>query len=422
MKPIIYILLSTAALFLQSCTEPYALQTNTYESALVIEATLTDEFKFQEIKLSRTYKLEEDGPDIEIGAQVFVTDSNGNQYNFSEGNGKYISQQEFQALPNVTYQLHISTSDGKSYISTNETLTSLTNIDAITATRGNNSQGENGVQIVANTTKSTNGIEYYRFDYKETNKIIAPQWVDNRGVVVYFNPPPSNYVDPPGQLYAEPWPYEAKICYATENSKEISISNTSLNTSNSNISLVRFLAATDYKIANRYSIKVTMYNESLAAYNFYDALKKASTNGSLLSQNQPGFYSGNIKNSNNTSEKVIGFFDVSHVSNKRIFFNFEDIFPNQQKPEYPYYCPEINFTNDAEFRYLLCFCVPNLTPIPPGPCPRDPGCSGNYILASVDNRVKAVYLFGADEVYLVNIQCGDCTSFSSNVRPSFWED
>jgi hypothetical protein len=422
MHKITSLLLLLGCFFIFSCTEPYALQTDTYESALVIEATLTDEYKFQEIKLSRTYRLEEDGPDMEIGAQVFVTDSNGNQYNFSESNGKYISQQQFQAIPNVTYQIHITTSGGKTYISTHEKLNSLTSIDDVIAERGLNSKGEDGIKILVKSTKSSSNTEYYRFDYEETNKVIAPQWISQRGVVVYAVPPPNNYVDPPGYLYQEPWPYEAKICYSTETSKEISISNTSLNTSNSNLDLARFLKATDYKIANRYSIKVTMYNESLAAYNFYDALKKASTNESLLSQTQPGFYSGNLKNQTNPNEKVIGFFDVAHVTSKRIFFNFEDYFSNQQKPDYPYYCPEITATNEADFKYLLCFCIPNLTPTPPGPCPTDPGCGGYFILSSIKNRVKSVYHFAPDYTILTNVQCGDCTSFSSNVRPSFWVD
>lgn len=399
--------------FLVSCTEPYGLQTNTFESALVIEATITDENKFQEIKLSRTYRLEEDGPDMETGAVVYVTDSNGNQYDFSENGEKYISQQQFQAQPNVSYQLHVVTSDGKTYTSTNEKLTSLTNIDSVEAIRGVNSKGEDGVQIMIKSTKSSANIEYYRFNYEETHKIIAPHWIPERGRVDPIIPTPD--VEPTATLTMEPWPYEAKTCFSTENSKEITISNTSLNNSNANVDLARFLKKTDYKIANRYSINVTMHNESLAAYNYYDALKKSSAGGSILSQSQPGFYSGNIKNQTNQSEKIIGFFDISHVSSQRIFFNFEEIFPGQPKPEYPYYCPQINEFNEADFKFLYCFCD--------GPgCPTNPSCAGNYILETVRTRVKTVYDYSPSTVMLTNIQCGDCTSFSSNIKPTFWID
>ena len=422
MQKKIILLLLIGSIFTFSCAEPYALQTDTYESALVIEATLTDELKFQEIKLSRTYKLEEDGPDPETNAIVYVTDSNGNQYDFIRNGDTYISQQEFKALPNVNYRLHVVTSDGKTYTSSNEKINSLTSIDELIAEVGLNQSGETGVKIIAKSTKTSQNTEYYRYKYEETNKIIAPQWIDKRGVAVFVDPPPANYTDSTGYVYMEPWPYEAKTCYATENSKEIAISNTSLNSDNTSLDLVRFLNKTDYKIANRYSINVSMYNESLAAYNFYDALKKASTSGSLLSQYQPGFYGGNIKNANSPNEKIIGFFDVVHVSRKRIFFNFEELFPNQQKPDYPYYCPEITPFNEADFKHLYCYCYRGNPNANTNPCPIDPPCARDYILGSIRDRVKAVYSIRPDVAYLVNIQCGDCTSFSSNVRPSFWID
>lgn len=413
MKPIAYILLSTAALFLQSCTEVYVLQTETFESALVIEATITDEYKFQEIKLSRTYRMEEDGSTPEINAVVYITDSNGNQYDFSVHDDKYISHQKFQALPTITYQLHVVTADGKTYTSTNEKLTSLTSIDDVTATDAYNSKGERGVQIHVKSNDPSNDTQYYRYIFEETNKVIAPQWANKMGKVTWFNPIPTSW--PYGELTMIDWPYEAKTCYTTENSKEIILLNTSTNVSNTTSFPIRFIKVTDYKIAHRYSIKVTLYNESLAAYNYYDALRKISTNESILSQNQPGFYIGNIHNISNPKEKVIGFFDVSHVTSKRIFFNFEDIFQNHQKPEYPYYCPEITSANAFDFLHLYCFCYNCPSTFKP--------CDGNYILKSVYEKTKAVYEFTpTEQVYLVNIQCGDCTSFSSNVRPTFWID
>jgi hypothetical protein len=414
MKPIVYILLFVTALFLQSCTEPYVLQTETFESALVIEATITDEYKFQEIKLSRTYRMEEDGPTPETNAVVYITDSNGNRYNFSESTDKYVSQQEFKALPNVTYQLHITTADGKSYTSTDEKLSSLTNINTVTAAEGSIGNGEKGVQVLVNSNKTSNITEYYRYTFEETNKVIAPQWIDKMGKVTWFDPIP--LVMPYGKFEMIDWPYEAKTCYSTENSKEILQANSSTSSTNTTIYPIRFIKVNDYKIAVRYTIKVTLYNESLEAHNYYDALKKTSTNGSLLSQSQPGFYIGNIKNLSDPKEKIIGFFDVSHVSSERIFFNFEDIFPDHKKPDYPYYCPEITQLNKSDFLHRYCFCYSC-------PHPTGPGCDGNYILKALYYKTKAVYEFiPGEEVYLVNIQCGDCTSFSSNVRPPFWVD
>ncbi|WP_395059275.1 DUF4249 family protein [Flavobacterium sp.] len=412
MKNIYYLQLLFCIIILQSCTEPYALQTDVFESAIVIEATITDEYKYQEIKLSRTYKLEETGPRPETGAVVFIEDDKGNHYDFIENNGMYKSQQEFQALPNVTYKLHLVTSDGKKYASTNEEIASFSDIENVTTNTINNTDIGKGVQILVRTNNNNpNQIKYYRYDYEETNKIIAPHWINRRGVVTTYIPIPD--VPPFGELKMENWPYEAKICYATEKSKVISISNTSLNNNNSNLFSVRFLKNDDYKIANRYSINVIMYNESLTAYNYYNALKKSSSSESLFSQSQPGFYSGNIKNQSNPNEKIIGFFDVSHVSSKRIFFNFEDLFFGEPKPEYPYYCPSIiNLFRDSTFEFCFIY----------GPGAPTPPCAGNYILESVKNKTKAIYSYGSTEIVLTNYQCGDCSSFSSNIKPAFWID
>ncbi|MCL9804707.1 DUF4249 domain-containing protein [Flavobacterium amniphilum] len=416
----IFYLFILGILFLQSCTEPYALQTEDFENVIVIEATLTDEYKYQEVKLTRSYKMEYNIPEVEAGAVVFVTDSNGNQFNFSEVDDKYVSQQEFKALPNVTYQLHVTTAEGKSYTSTHEKIASVTDIDAIIARRGNSGTEGDGAQIIVNSTKTTDNTEYYRFTYEETNKIIAPKWIPYRGVAVYYNPPPATSPDL-GYMYMEPWPYEAKTCYSTEKSKDILISNTSLNSSNASANLVRFLKVGDYKIANRYSIEVSLYNQSQAANKYYDAMKKASSAGGLLSQTQNGFYNGNIRNQANPTEKVVGFFDVSHISKKRIFFNFEDLFQNHQKPDYPYYCPESDDPNAAELSYMVKFCFPN-TP--------STDCDGPYVLAAVSGKLKSVFEYTPSyqigipvtAVSLRNIQCGDCTSFSSNIKPEFWID
>ncbi len=395
---------------MQGCTEPYALQTENFEDIIVVEATLTNEYKNQEVKISRTFRLEETEPKFEKGATVFVTDSNGTQYDFVESNNVYISTSKFEAQQNVNYKLTVITSDGKTYKSRDEKITSTTELETITPNVGTNSTLGNGVQIIANSNDSSNGIKYYRYTYEETNKVISPQWRAFMGIADGATPSHPN-----GRVFIVPWPYESKICYTTENSKDIILYNTALNSTSSNSSLIRFISDQDYKIANRYSIEVTLHNQSLAAYNYYDALKKSSTQGNILSQNQPGFYSGNIKNINNPNEKVIGFFDVTYVSKKRIFFNFEDLFPGLSKPNYPYYCPEITDSNQNQFKLLFCFC-------PPRDCPTIV-CGGTAILQGLKSRTKAVIEYETDISYtMVNSQCVDCTTFSSNIKPTFWVD
>lgn len=407
------ILLLLTFLILISCTDPYTLQTNNYEEALVIEATITNELKHQEIKITKTYRLEETAPTTVTDAVVMVTDNFGNSYEFQEQSDRYVSVNEFQAQPNVQYKLKIITDNGKSYSSTIETLTHVNPIQSVVPTVVTKNDGIRGVDMVVNSYDPTNSSTYYRYEYEETYKVIAPKWVENEGIVTYY----PGIVNPPGEMNLALRTTEAKICFSTKKSTDIILTSTNNLIDDRVIFPVRFISNKDYTIANRYSILVKQYVQNLESYTYYKTLKELSGSGSILSQNQPGFFNGNIQCDSDSNEKVIGFFDVSSVSSKRIFFNYEDLFPGEPKPSYPFKCPEITPENEKEYVLKYCFSS-NLNP-------NAPPCYGWDILYDIFYRNK-VYYSGATEIgsfiTVYPIQCGDCTSFSSNIIPSFWID
>ena len=74
----------TIGFSMASCIDPFEPETVDFNSAIVIEATITDENKKQEILLSRTFALDTTGIYGERGAEVKVTDTNGTAYNFME--------------------------------------------------------------------------------------------------------------------------------------------------------------------------------------------------------------------------------------------------------------------------------------------------------------------------------------------------
>ena len=409
-------ILCTLLICIASCTEPYALQTNTFEDAIVVEATITNEFKKQEIKLSRTYRLEDNGPEFEAGATLYVKDDLGNQYNFEENNGKYRSISEFQAVANRNYQLYITTNDGKSYSSSNEKLTTDTPIQDLVP-EVTTKDGVRGVQIVAKSFDPTNTSKYYRFEYEETYKIIAPKWVSAQATLNIF--PTGSAI--PGEIILEPRTTEVRTCFSTKKSDNIILTKTN-DLYEDRVSFpVRFISSSNYIIMHRYSILVKQYVQNLASYTFYQTLKEISSSESILTQSQPGYFSGNIKSTTNPNEKVIGFFDVSSYSDKRVFFNFSDVFPNDVLPSYPYKCPDnIPVDQRAEYFFHYCFFQP----------PSD--CRGELVFSNLSMR-RSIYYggYGAYGVIPHNgsinlqmypIQCGDCTSFSNNIRPSFWID
>lgn len=127
------ILLLLSAFILNGCTEAYPLLTNTYEEALVVETTITNELKNQEIKLTKTARFEDEKYLPETGAEVYITDNSGNRYDFEDQSDKYVSTVAFQAVPGIQYQLHINTKDGRSFVSSPEVLSTVTPMESVKA-------------------------------------------------------------------------------------------------------------------------------------------------------------------------------------------------------------------------------------------------------------------------------------------------
>lgn len=375
-----------------SCTEPYALQSNTYESALVVEAVLTNEAKQHEVKLTRTYRLEENDNEVETGAVVKIYGDDGSVQDFEEIDGIYKSINIFQAIAGVKYKLTVETSNGNNYVSNLETLTTTTPLDEVTATAVTNN-GERGVEIAVNSYDPLNTSKYYRYTYEETYKVIVPRWSPNKLTFTNDNEIIISLRDDP----------QTRTCYTTNKSNNIILISTIEMTEDRVTNFpVKFIPQNNYSIANRYSILVKQYVESFNSYNFYRILKSFSNSGNVLSQIQPGFIYGNIQCTNNPNEKVIGIFNVASVSSKRIFFNYEEIFPGELFPDYLDTCDIKEFDSS-------CF---------------GPSCSANgfYSLKSNYMSGKLVYYASEGVIFkMVKPICGDCTTFSSNIIPAFWE-
>lgn len=379
-------------LVLLSCTEPYALQSNSYESALVVEATLTNELKQHEVKISKTFQLGERQNETENGAIVKMHGDNGTVYDFEQTDGIYRATTAFQAAQNVFYHLTIETADGNHYVSDEQKLPATNALENITATK-TTVDGVSGVQIAANSFDATNSSKYYRYTFEETYKVIVPNWSPNKLLFTNADVVIIALRDDP----------QTRVCYSTNSSKYINITSTA-DLSEDRVSNypIHFIPQNDNRIANRYSILVKQYVQNYEAFNFYRILKSFSSSENILSQVQPGFIYGNIQCTTNPNEKIIGLFDVATVSERRIFFNYEDLFPGELRPDYIDNCEIFEF---------------------------DAGCFGITCTANGYHALKSGYLTGKLAYYqntgniykMVKPVCGDCTTFSSNLIPPFWQ-
>lgn len=390
----VFLLLSLA---ITSCTEQYAFKTTDFESALVVEGTITNELKNQTIRVSQVYQLEETGPRFEKGANVFITDDKGNEYQFKENDSLYVSLTPFKAVPGTKYKLNIKTREGKNYTSDEQLLTTETKIDNMTATV-ETVDGQRGVQINVNSYDPANTSKYYRYEYTETYKIIAPMWYYQEANI---NVIPGTPTTPEREvIVVTNRVKEAKTCYSSKTSDAILLNNTSTSSEDRVHYPVRFISDQNYIISHRYSIFVKQYVQSLAAYTFYKTLRELSTSESILSPKQPGFFYGNMKSVENPNEKVIGFFEVSAVSSDRIYFNYKDLFPNDNLP--PYYIEDCDLKEYID-------------------CPGDLPCTGQILRSSLRSKGRTLFSWDHESKYfLVKAPCGDCTTFSSNMVPTFW--
>ncbi len=368
-----------------------------FEDVIVIEATLTDEKKIQQFLLSRTYEFETKGPIPEENAEVRVVVNDGESILFIEGSpGVYRSETEFAAEPGTDYQLFVTTNAGRSYQSPKVQLTNSVPIEKLTAERQVNSIGNEIMAILVDSNDPTRQANYYRYEYEETYKIVAPDWT--RLDFVVYRP---DSISPDAIR-----PLEEQTCYNTVNSNSIIVTSTT-NLSEDRVSgfSVRNISADDPVISHRYSILVKQYVQSLEAYTYYDILNQLSGSDNTLAQIQPGFISSNIRSTQERNEKVLGFFQVSAVTEKRLYFNYEDFFPGEPLPPYFIECGRA---------------APELTtPAVPPNYPLFDAIEANLVKYLEENLNQ-----GQREGPYITVPraCGDCTALGSSEPPEFWEE
>tara|TARA_R110002073_G_scaffold108336_1_gene243301 strand:+ start:9215 stop:10378 length:1164 start_codon:yes stop_codon:yes gene_type:complete len=378
----LFMLLATT----NSCIEEFNAGTIEFEDAIVVEATITNEFKYHTVILSRTYKFEDYGPTAETNATVRIVTSSNTTYDFHETSpGTYISNAPFSAQSGNSYQLAI-TSKGKEYVSKSiELRNSSSTIDNVYGIRETDRNGRDGIAVYVDSFDPTNSSKYYGYESDETYQIVAPYWVPDQFIIINQDPI---------QFEIGPRTKEERECYITLKSFDrLYVKTTLLSEDRISKLLIKFIPFNDLRVNSRYSVLVRQYIQTAEAFRFRETLNNLSTSQSLFSQSQPGFLAGNISSVDNPDEKVIGFFEVSTVSEKRFFLNRSD------------------YTTEP----FSWFCRP-YEPSPPD----------TPTLSTLIRLDRVSYFSGGrapfDPIVVVQKACGDCTELGSNIKPNFWID
>jgi hypothetical protein len=375
---VFYILLIPAV---AACREKYELPyTGPATGFLVVDGVINSGQGLTSIRLSRTLALVDSFLfKNETHAAVMVEGENNTQYPlFETGEGVYTNSQ-LNLQQNEKYRLRIRTSDGKIYLSDFTENKRTPDIDAISWERE-----EDGLIFYVNTHDPQNNTWYYKWDYEET-------WEFHSAYHSELRYAQNNQGDPVG---VEERPYAESMaiftCWQSDKAKDILIGS-SKKLERDTIHLpIHSVENGSWKIGVLYSLMVRQHAISAASYEFLQLMKKNTEQLGTLFDAQPSELRGNVHCENDPEEIVIGFVDVSEAKEKRIFINRNEVTPWS----YRMVCEEISVFNHRD--------------------------SIVFGMEPTTVHIRPPTGSGVIRYYASTLECVDCRSRGTNVKPSFW--
>lgn len=397
-----------------SCIDPYIPVLNNYSSLLVVEGLITNENKPYKIKLGRTTSHEESIPEMVNDANVSIIDGNGRKVTLQHcGDGYYKTDStSFTGVIGQKYTLQIITSDGKEYKSEESVMLPVAPIDKIYFEKGEEISGIlgelfTGLKIFVNSSVAPEMNKFFRWSYEEDWKIRMP----NPQVYTY------EYVNDT-TINFEYVPVIKSFCWKKYQPGEIITGSILPGEDNQMLKKeISFIAPVKSdRLTIQYSILVKQYSISEMEFNFWNNLKKAGEAGGDIFASQPFPVISNIHNVNNREEQVLGFFEVSSVTRKRLFVTSHEL-EALNLPHYRSACDEIpkspddfgpaNFTWDDVYHMYTdkgkyVFVRPEVTP--------------NTLVAG------HVYVRNLLELVFAPTACVVCETSGLTTKPDFWID
>lgn len=367
--------LSALVVILVTCVEPFDPEISEYESALVVEGTLTNIPGSCRVILSRSYPYNDNSYQRVSEASVKLIDDLGNETDFKYyQNGIYkIDDETFAGEIGRKYKIYVTTNRGEECESLFEELKNPVPIDSLYFKFVDRPHySDQGVQIYLDMHDPENQTFYYSWDYVETWEFAVP--------------------------YTSPHIENSQTCYRNYAPYTFNIATTIENTSDALTQYpLTFVNNSTNRLSIKYSLLVRQYTLSDRTYNFRKALKEVNEEGGSLFDKVPETSLGNIINLTDSDLPVLGNFQVSGVSEKRMFIRKTDL-PDFWVPTEFEYCMHdiINTTQKALIDSLLL--------------------DGWSI---IDTLPASEYQPSQYEMAF-NYDCFDCKTNGSNERPSFW--
>lgn len=302
-----YLIISFIILGIDSCIEPYDFEIKGTERVLVVDATITNIPNTHYVRLAYSYALDGAGSELATGADVLLTDNQGNSFPFNEAEpGIYLPDPGFTGVIGRDYQLSIVTSDGRQYQSIAEKLLQPAQVDSIygqflllpSETDGTI---DRGVQFLVDIEGDDSENYHFRIEYEEDYEIVVPY--------------PSLYVYNAANGSIDPRSESIRKCYINKNSQGLLIGTTSGQVKSELREFpVVYIEETDQELVGRYSLRINAFRISAQSYQYYKDLKENNESVGSFFDRQKGALIGNIQNVSNSNAPVLGYFEVASIA------------------------------------------------------------------------------------------------------------
>lgn len=400
-------ILITVFLFIPaSCITPYIPKLGEYKPMLVVEGQVTNDQRSYIVKLSLSKQKNDSVTTPVSDATVFITDETGNTTHLNETESGIYGTDSLLFMGEVgkTYQLHIKTSNGNEYTSDSCRMMPVPEIDTVYFEKdqqflNNQTVARTGISIYLDS-KPGEGADYFlRWDFEETWKFKVPF------------PSEYNYIND-STILTIPANEVNEYCFKSSNSSSI-LTGEVLSGIMENAKKIplQFISPNETdRLTIRYSIQVNQYSISQKEFNFWNNLKAVNeTNGDIFGS-QPFAVLSNITNIKDPSEPVLGYFQVSAVTHKRIYINFNETLPFEL-PNYHYNCQMIaREPRDYQTEFGPPFTWDDLYHL----FMSTPGYA--FYEATYDTGGKLLKLV------FTSPECADCRVTGTKTQPDFWTD
>ncbi len=300
-------------LFMTGCIDPYVPDIRDDQVSLVVEAMITDQPGIQKVILSSSSPLNDTARYPVTGAWLALFDEQGNVNDFMETSpGHY----ERWFIPGglqwgTDYWLHIETPDGEVYESDPEHLTGTgPEVDHVywemdTVGTADPENPLYGIRFYLDLEGGESTVRNFRWELEET-------WEYNAAYRIQY------IYDGTLREWDDPFVYYT--CWFTGQIPQIFTASTAVLAENRLKGFpLHFVSSETQRLQTRYSLLVKQYALTDRAYDYWSRIQKQNQESGGLYESQPDRIPGNIHNVNDPDEQVLGYFNISPVSEKRIF-------------------------------------------------------------------------------------------------------